>query len=117
MGWPCTGRGEGAVKTIDCKVNKVCDAEGNCKAASGKVSFRMEPKAIQSDGSGNYRLHYGDKQADMEALTGIGPFYWSQGKERNTLLISSQNQYLWHQLMMDPAPEASIHYLTCTFIQ
>jgi len=94
-----------------------CDAGCACMTVSGKVSFRMEPLDIGSDGAGHYKLSYRGKQAKLEALSNIGPFYWSDGTERHTLLISSEHQFLWHRLRMDPAPEASIYFLTCNYLQ
>ena len=114
---PCTAWSEGAVRIIDCSITNNCDSGGACKTVTEKVIFRMEPMQIESDGSGYYKLSYRDIQAKMEALSILGPFYWIADKERDTLLISSENQFLWHRLRIDPVPDATIHYLTCTFRQ
>jgi hypothetical protein len=39
------------------------------------------------------------------------------GPERNTLLVSSEAQFLWHRLELGPAPKATVRFLTCTFVQ
>lgn len=77
----------------------------------------MEPVEIGADGAGRYRLTYGDSEAAMEALSASGPFFWAIGEERDTLLASSETDFLWHRLEIDPAPQATIRFLTCTFRQ
>ena len=105
---------EGAVRVLDCKVMQTCDASGACEATSDEVTFRLTPKSLQEDGSGQYEISYRDIQASMEATSYAGPFYWTNGTERNTLLASSETHFLWHRLALDPAPQASINFLDCT---
>ena len=114
---PNAGWGEGAVRLLDCTVVQVCNAAGSCEAASGAVAFRMEPVQVGQDGSGRYELHYGETEAAMDALSDVGPFVWTVGEERNTLLASSETQFLWHRLTLDPVPAATVHFLTCTIRQ
>jgi hypothetical protein len=108
--WP-----EGAVRFFDCTAARVCDSAGNCRAESMQATFRMEPVEMRADGSGSYTLSYGDTQAAMEGISDAGPFFWTVGTQRNTLLASSETAFLWHRLTVDPTPEATIHFLTCTF--
>jgi hypothetical protein len=114
---PVAGWSEGAVRSLDCTVASVCDAAGRCEADSGEVLFRMEPVDTASDGSGRYLLRYGDTEAEMDALSDAGPFVWTVGSERDALLASSDTEFLWHRLTLDPAPAATIRFLSCTFGQ
>jgi hypothetical protein len=109
--------GEGAVKTLDCAVARVCDAGGRCETGTGRVSFRMEPEELEAGGAGRYTLSYGDTRAEMEAMSDAGPFFWSVGRERDALLASSETEFLWHRLALEPVPEATIRFLTCSFQQ
>jgi hypothetical protein len=108
---------EGAVRLLECTVTQVCDGGGACETASGGVSFRMEPVEREASGAMRYALSYGDTQADMLAVSDAGPFIWTVRDERNALLASSQTQWLWHRLTLDPAPAATIRFLTCSFRQ
>lgn len=105
--------GEGAVRTFDCRLTQTCDAAGRCETASGEVEFRMTPEALAADGSGTYRISYRDVQASMAAASLAGPFHWSTDSERNSLLASSETEFLWHRLILAPAPHAEIHFLRC----
>ena len=104
---------EGGVRLLDCIVTRMCDAEGICEAASSNVIFRMEPVAVGADGSGRYALGYEDIEVAMEAQSVAGPFFWTLPAERNALLPSSETQFLWHRLTLDPEPHASIRFLMC----
>lgn len=104
---------EGAVRVLDCKVTQVCDASGACEAESDDVSFRLAPENLHEDGSGTYAITYRAIQASMEATSEAGPFYWTMGSERNTLLASSETQFLWHRLMLDPTPATRVYFLNC----
>jgi hypothetical protein len=115
--FPSTGGAEGAVRLLDCSVARVCNAAGACEPGSGEVAFRMEPVDASADGSGRYSLSYGDTRAEMQALSNAGPFVWTVGTERHTLLASSDTEFLWHRLTLDPAPRATIRFLTCAFRQ
>jgi hypothetical protein len=114
---PNAGWGEGAVRLFDCTVVQVCNSAGSCEAASGAVAFRMEPVKVGPDGSGRYELKYGETKAAMNSLSDVGPFFWTVGDERNTLLASSETHLLWHQLTLDPVPAATVRFLTCTIRQ
>lgn len=108
---------EGAVRILDCSLEQVCNADGKCKPGSGRISFRTEPVSLRADGSGVYALSYEDVETEMEAQSPAGPFFWTVGNERDTLLASSETRFLWHQLTFDQAPEATITFLRCTFRQ
>ncbi|HSC14879.1 MAG TPA: hypothetical protein VLI71_07160 [Gammaproteobacteria bacterium] len=108
---------EGAVRLLDCTIEQVCNAAESCQAASGAVAFRMEPVQIGEDGSGRYELHYGETEAAMNSLSDVGPFVWTVGEERRTLLASSEMNFLWHRLTLDPVPAATVRFLTCTIRQ
>jgi hypothetical protein len=110
---PGVVRTEGGVRLLDCIVTRMCDAEGICEAASSNVIFRMEPVAVGADGSGRYALGYEDIEVAMEAQSVAGPFFWTLPAERNALLPSSETQFLWHRLTLDPEPHASIRFLMC----
>lgn len=114
---PVAARAEGAARVLECTVTRVCDAAGACSAATGRAAFRMEPVETHADGSGSYTLSYGDTTAAMQALSAAGPFFWTTGDQRNTLLASSETQFLWHRLALAPAPEATVRFLMCTFRQ
>lgn len=111
------GWGEGAVRLLDCRVVRVCDAAGNCEAATDAVAFRMEPVQVGQDGSGRYELQYGDTETAMNSGSEIGPFVWTVGEERHTLLASSETNFLWHRLTLDPLPAATVRFLTCAIRQ
>ena len=107
---------EGAVRVLDCSVLRVCDGGGHCEAATGEVTFTMEPVDLAAADSARYILSYGDARAEMRASE-AGPFVWSLGSERDALLASSETQWLWHTLVLAPAPEATIRFLQCSFRQ
>ena len=110
--WP-----EGAVRFLDCSTVRVCDGAGDCRAESLQTTFRMEPVETRADGSGSYTLGYGATQAGMAAISDAGPFFWTVGTERHTLLASSETQFLWHRLTVAATAEATVRFLTCTFRQ
>jgi hypothetical protein len=112
--FPTAGWGEGAVRLFDCTVVQVCNPAGSCERGSGTMTFRMEPVEVGPDGAGRYALKYDATEVVMDALSDAGPFVWAVGEERNTLLVSSGTQLLWHQLGLDPVPAASVRFLTCT---
>jgi hypothetical protein len=114
---PALAGSEGAVRILDCSIEQVCNAAGNCRPGSGLVTFRTEPVSLRADGSGTYALSYGDVEAEMEAQSPAGPFFWTVGNERDTLLASSETQFLWHQLTFELVPEATIRFLQCAFRQ
>jgi len=114
---PAAVQGEGAVRLLECTVVKECDAAGLCETASTQVMFRMEPVEIGTDGSGRYSLRYGDVEAAMDARSAAGPFFWTVGNQWDTLLASSETEFLWHRLTFAPAPSASIQFLSCAFRQ
>ncbi len=108
---------EGAERILDCSVKQICDAAGNCRPGSVQVTFRTEPVSLKGDGSGIYALSYGEIETMMEAQSPAGPFFWTVGNERDTLLASSETQFLWHQLTFDQVPEATVRFLQCAFRQ
>jgi hypothetical protein len=114
---PSAGWGEGAVRLFDCTVVQVCNSAGSCEGGSGSVAFRMEPVQVGPDGGGRYELRYEDTEVAMDALSDAGPFVWAVGEERNTLLVSSETQLLWHQLTLAPVVAATVRFLTCTIRQ
>jgi len=107
------GHAEGAVRIFDCAVVQVCDGTGACVAGADVVTFRMEPVEVHPDGSGRYTLRYGDVEAAMTASSETGPFIWWQGQERHVLLVSSEHDFLWHQLVVESAPAATVRFLRC----
>ena len=107
---------EGAVRNLDCKVTQICDADGACKPASEEVNFRLAPESLREDGSGKYQISYRNVQASMDATSFAGPFYWTTDSERNTLLASSETQFLWHRLVLDSTPAAELYFLACTLL-
>lgn len=114
---PGVGSAEGATRVLDCTLNRACDASGACNPESAHLVFRMEPIETHADGSGRYTLRYGDDHAEMQAMSFAGPFLWALPTERDSLLVSSETKFLWHRLVLEPAPVATIHFLTCEFRQ
>lgn len=112
---PALGRTEGAVRHFDCVVVKTCDASGSCTEQNGKVTFRMTPVSSTLDGSGRFEIRYATVRAPMQALSDTGPFHWKVGTEHNTLLVTSIQGMLWHQLDVDKAEAASTRFLTCRY--
>jgi hypothetical protein len=111
---PGSASGEGAVKHLACTLERVCDAAGRCEDASGELAFTMAPISLAPDGAGSYTISYADVEADMQARSELGPFYWNVGAERHALLISSETQWLWHTLTLQGAPVATIRFLVCS---
>jgi hypothetical protein len=72
---------------------------------------------VGEDGSGRYELQYVDTKTAMSSVSDIGPFVWTVGEERHALLASSETHFLWHRLTLDPAPAATVRFLTCTIRQ
>lgn len=114
---PAALRAEGATRVLDCTAVRVCDAAGSCEPASAETRFRMEPQALDSSGAARFTLSYGDVRADMDARSDVGPFLWNVGTERHALLVSSETQWLWHRLTLEPAPAATVAFLECSFEQ
>lgn len=118
---------EGAVRIFDCKVIRQCDAAALCAETSGQVAFRMEPVTLDASGAGSYRLSHGSRnELSMQALSDIGPFVWSDSAaaadgavtdQRNTLVISSETQLLWHTLSLAVPPSAVVRYMDCKLQQ
>jgi len=115
LAWSGAVSAEGGVKVLDCRVARVCDGAGRCEPGAGTVTFRMEPKELGAGGVGRYTLRYGGTSADMDARSEAGPFEWSLGSERHALLASSETQWLWHALTLEPEPTATIRFLLCSF--
>jgi hypothetical protein len=115
--FPLDASAEGAVKVFDCVITKSCDASGTCKPVSEQTSFRMEPVNLLADGSGSYVMVRDGEKADVQALSFAGPFYWGTVDERNTLLASSETEFVWHRLELTPAPVAHIQFMNCVLSQ
>ena len=111
---PVLASAEGAVRILDCQARQVCDAEGSCVTSAERVKFRLAPQAVRDDGSGSYEVSYQDKKASMQALSFAGPFYWATEKERNTLLASSEVDFLWQSIQLAPRQKSSLYFLKCT---
>jgi len=114
---PVPGRAEGAVRFLDCTVMRTCDAAGVCQLDVGQTVFRIEPVDVAADGSGRYVLSYGNSQAEMQAGSAAGPFFWTAGTQRHTLIANSETLFMWHQLTLDPVPDAAIRFMTCALRQ
>jgi hypothetical protein len=106
---------EGAVRVLNCQTTQVCDAIGHCRTDGETLSLRMTPKALRSDGSGEFMLHYQDRDVPMETLSEAGPFVWQLEHDRYTLLANSSTQFLLHKLSLAAEPTASVQFMTCSF--
>jgi hypothetical protein len=106
--------GEGAVRVFTCEVKQLCNAEGACAGNNEAVTLRMEPLSRNSEGAGKYKLSYHDTQAEMQAQSDAGPFLWTIGSERHALITSSNTDFLWHRLMLDPAPHTEVRFMRCS---
>lgn len=109
--------GEGAVKLLDCEIARICDDAGECRAGFGRVRFRMEPIELGAGGTGRYTISYNDTRTGMQALSDAGPFVWNTELERNALIASSADRWLWHHLRLDRLATPEIRFLDCTFQQ
>lgn len=114
---PCFALAEGAIRVLECRHIKNCDASATCKPAEADTVFQMEPKTLADDGSGRFIIHYNGQQSDMTALSYVGPFFWTAASGMNTLLASSETRFLWHTLTLDPVPNATFRILECQFTQ
>jgi hypothetical protein len=106
---------EGAVRVLSCETTQRCDAAGQCEPHQETLELRMEPKALNSDGSGEFSLQYGDEAVPVQALSEAGPFVWSREQNRYTLLASSDTQLLLHTLSLSVEPEATVLFMACSF--
>lgn len=110
--------GEGGIRTFECVIEKTCDASGNCETGDmNGITLLMEPDNLNADGSGSYMLNYDNGRFAMEALSNAGPFVWRRDGTRHTLLASSEEQFLWHQVFIGSSPEATIRFMQCRVIQ
>lgn len=114
---PATAWAEGGVRLLECETSLVCDAAGSCDAASDQVTFTMEPLAVDASGAGDWQISYADERSAMSALSEAGPFFWVAGTERNTLLASSETEFLWHGLDLGEAVTARVRFLSCELRQ
>lgn len=112
---PSLGRTEGAVRHLDCVIVRSCDSSGSCTAQDGKVNFSMTPVSAARDGSGRFEIRYGSVRAPMQALSDTGPFHWKIGHQHNTLLVTSEQAMLWHQLDVGGTAAASTRFLACRY--
>ena len=115
--FPVAAFAEGAVRELSCAYSKLCDGKGACQDESGDMMFMMEPVTVTEDGSGSFTIHYGGREADMQAAGFAGPFTWTTPLAVNTLMASSEQEFLWHQLVLDKEPYAKIHFMHCRFTQ
>lgn len=104
---------EGARLRLECTVVRVCDARGACEPGAGAIEFRLAPLGLDADRGGRYTLEYDGGRAEAEAPSEAGPFLWTIGTERNALLASSETEWLWHRLTVEPAPQATVRFLEC----
>jgi hypothetical protein len=112
---PALAISEGDVRVLDCSFIRTCTAEGACRKDSGHVSFRLQPIRLDAAGAGSYTISYGQTKARMQAISRTSPFIWTVGNERDTLLASSDGDFLWHRMKIDPAPQATIRFMRCSF--
>jgi hypothetical protein len=108
---------EGAVRIIDCAIARVCDAAGACEPGSRHVAFRVAPIDVDAAGAGRYGLSYAEIDVEGDAFSAAGPFFWTVGNERDTLVASSETQFLWHRLIVDSTQQVTISFLTCALSQ
>lgn len=112
---PLVASAEGSPRVLECSFLKSCDAVGTCRPDAGKVRFRMEPVVVNAAGAGRYTIRYGTTSAPMQAISAVTPFVWTVAGERNTLLASSDTAFLWHQVKLEPTPQAMIRFMKCRF--
>ena len=103
--------------SVSLAIRRVCDSAGHCSDADGEATFRMTPMQLEAGGRGSYTLSYGTTETEMFAQSEIGPFYWRLEGESNSLMPSSESEWLWHQLILDGTPSARIRFLECSFRQ
>lgn len=109
---------EGAVRYIECDLTRVCDSTGDCKEFNKQTShtaFTLKPQALDATGAGSWTITWNGREAGMTALGEAGPFYWTtdEGRERHTLVASSETRFLWHQLNLAAGPEATVSFMDC----
>ncbi len=108
---------EGAVRTFECTIGRVCDFSGQCEAADGEITFRLEPQQLDNNGAGSYRLYYEDTTVDMQAISDAGPFTWIVDTVRHTLLVAGETRLLWHSLSLSSPLRSRTQILECTLGQ
>jgi hypothetical protein len=108
---------EGAVRTFECTIEKVCDASGQCETAEGEITFRLQPQQLDNNGAGSYRLAYEDTTVDMQAISDAGPFTWMTDAVRHTLLVTAETRLLWHSLSLAAPLQSRSQFLECTLAQ
>lgn len=110
-------QGEGALRVLDCNKVLVCDESLTCQTESGQVVFNMEPLNLDENNAGSYTIRYDAVQVPMQGLSFAGPFHWRLDNGMHTLLASSESDFLWHSLTIDPQPVTTIRKLDCRFMQ
>jgi len=108
---------EGAMRILECSIEKQCDSSVACTPDSGDQVFNMEPIMLDETGAGSYQISYANNSYEMKAMSYAGPFIWNTGGETHTLLANSETKFLWHRLSFSAKPEASIQFLNCAFTQ
>jgi len=112
-----TSLAEGAVRTFECNIERVCDAAGQCEAVEGEITFRLEPQQLDNNGAGSYQLSYEGSAVDMQAISDAGPFTWMVESVRHTLLVSAETRLLWHSLSLSAPLQSRSQFLECTLGQ
>jgi hypothetical protein len=108
---------EGAMRILDCEFVDKCNAALACTPESGAVTFRMEPQSLDGNNAGIYLISYGDTRTEMQGLSYAGPFYWRTESAMNTLVASSETEFLWHSLELVQTPVTVIRNMHCRFLQ
>ena len=108
---------EGGVRLLDCHQTSQCNTDGRCEANSAAVQFRLSPQSLDEGGAGQYTLLVQGTESSMQALSEIGPFYWTSAQNHHTLLASSETRFVWHTLKLAAKPEGITRFLDCTFQQ
>ena len=108
---------EGAMRILECSIEKQCDSSATCTPDSGDQAFNMEPIKLDDTGAGNYLISYAHTNSEMKAMSSAGPFIWNTGGEIHTLLANSETKFLWHRLSLSAKPQASMQFLNCAFTQ
>lgn len=108
---------EGAMRVLECSIEKQCDSSASCTPDSGELVFNMEPIKLDENGAGSYEVSYANNRYEMKAMSYAGPFIWNTGGDTNTLLANSETKFLWHRLTLSSNPEANMQFLNCAFTQ
>lgn len=101
---------EGAKQVLFCQASQICTDTGTCQPSSAKTTFTLMP--LQAGGL--YKIEYNDIKAEMQNVTGTGPFVWVEGNGKaQTLLAAGDKSVLWHRMNAGLPPTSTIQFLTC----